>query len=71
MPAEHELHAALFRAPTALEEVPVEQDVQPAVPLAYVPDTHVAEQEEDPAIEYVPALQARHVAMFDAPVDLE
>lgn len=70
-PAEQELHVALVKAPIAAEYVPEEQGEQPAVPLTYVPAVHAAEQEEDPATEKVPALHARHVAMLDAPVDLE
>ena len=51
--------------------MPEEQGEQVPVPLMYVPATQAAEQEEDPADEYIPALQARHVAILDAPVDLE
>jgi hypothetical protein len=70
-PAGHKLQVDLVNAPTTVEYVPEEQGEQAPVPSTYVPATQAAEQEEDPAIEYVPALQARHVAMLDAPVALE
>jgi hypothetical protein len=58
-------------APTAVEYVPEAHDVQAPALSLYVPATHVVEQKVDPATEYVPALQARHVAMLDAPVAFE
>ena len=67
MPAEQEVHVAFVKAPTALEDVPDEQGEQAPVPSMNVPGTHAAEQEGDPADEYVPALQARQVISLDAP----
>lgn len=61
----------LDNAPTAVEYVLAEQGRQAFVPLTYVPAAHAAEQVEDPAAEYMPALHARHVAILVAPDALE
>ena len=70
-PAGHALQVAIVNAPTAVEYVPEAQGKQAFVPSMYVPATHAAVQEEDPATEYKPAPQARHAAMLDAPVAFE
>ena len=65
-PASHELQKLTFEIPAA---VPEGQGKQAAVPSVYVPAAHAAEQEEDPAVECVPALHAMQVVLV--PLDLE
>ena len=65
------MQVAIVNASTAFEYVPEGQDEQVLSPSMYVPAAHCVLQEEDPADEYLPALQAGHVAMLDAPVALE